>query len=183
MLWICKKLGLGDDLCHRPVEKILVAHAGTKIEKKDLRCEHLMAILQRIEIVTSREYKFPREEVPKREMIDTVWNILMSADGSLRVMLIGRIVVGEEGHVEVCDLDTRTVDGTHGRVTIHDPQEDYANHMNQENFRNHFWNDEGLILGKVNLEKLTAIIIDHYAIVQHTNQTLPVETGAVNDET
>ena len=188
VLWICKKLGLGDDLCHRPVEKILFAQAGNyQVEEDDLRCENLVAILQKCGIVTGRtDLEFPREEVAKREMINSVWNALMGADGNLPVILLGRtFVTGEVGHVEVCDLDTRTFDGIRARITIHDPQEDMPRHLEQQQFISYLLNDEGLSLCTVDHNNLKTILTDRDSVhhTNNSNQTLSMETDTANDET
>jgi hypothetical protein len=184
MLWICKteKLGLGVDLCIRQLEKIIIAHAGAKIEKDDLKCEQLMEILRKCEIVAiAVEYKYPPEINAKLRVIDEAWNRLMTADGSARVMILGRVisVANDEGHAEVCDLDTRG----DGRVTIHNPQKEEWGHGNQQDFRNYVIKDEGLILYIVDLEKLKLIIKEHEDILHRTNrsdQTLTIASGAID---
>ena len=184
ILWICQteKLGLGVDICMRQLEKIIIAHAGTKIEKEDLRCEQLMEILRKCEIVTiAAKYRYPPEMNAKLQMIDEAWNRLMTTDGSARVMILGRVisVANDEGHAEVCDLDTRD----DGRVTIHNPQKEEWGHGNQQDFRNYVIKDEGLILYIVDLEKLKLIIKEHEDILHRTNrsdQTLTIASGAID---
>ncbi|CAB3984257.1 Hypothetical predicted protein [Paramuricea clavata] len=184
MLWICQteKLGLGVDLCIRQLEKIIIAHAGAKIEKDDLKCEQLMEILRKCEIVAiAVEYKYPPEMNAKLRVIDEAWDRLMTTDGSARVMILGRVisVANDEGHAEVCDLDTRG----DGRVTIHNPQKEEWGHGNQQNFRDYVIKDEGLILYTVNLEKLKLIIKEHEDILHRTNrsdQTLAIASGAID---
>ena len=172
MLWICEteKLGLGVDLCIRQLEKIITAYAGEKIEKDDLKCEQLMEILKKCELVSiTAEYKYPSEVDAKLRMIDEAWNRLMTTDGSLRVMILGRIIStgNDEGHAEICDLDTRTFDG---KVTIHNPQEEIWGHGNQNDFRKYVFDDDGLILYRVHLEKLKQIITEHEHILHHTGR-------------
>ena len=184
MLWICQteKLGLGVDLCIRQLEKIIIAHAGPKIEKDDLKCEQLMEILRKCEIVAiAVEYRYPPEMNAKLRVIDEAWNRLMTTDGSARVMILGRVisVANDEGHAEVCDLDTRG----DGRVTIHNPQKEEWGHGNQQDFRDYVIKDEGLILYTVDLEKLKLIIKEHEDILHRTNQsdqTLAIASGAID---
>ena len=185
MLWICEteKLGLGVDVCVRQLEKIITAHAGAKIEKEDLKCEQLMEILKKCELVkVAKEYKYPAEMNAKLQVIDQAWNALMTTDGSVRVVILGRVisVAEDEGHAEVCDLDSRTFDG---KVTIHNPQKEEWGHGNLEDFRNYVIKDEGLVLYIVNLEKLKQIIKEHEHILHHTsqpNQTLTIPPGATD---
>lgn len=182
MLWICQTEKLGLDLCIRQLEKIIIAHAGAKIEKEDLKCEQLMEILRKCEIVAiAVEYKYPPEMNAKLRVIDEAWNRLMTADGSARVMILGRVisVANDEGHAEVCDLDTRS----DGRVTIHNPQKEEWGHGNHHDFRDYVIKDEGLILYTVDLEKLKLIIKEHEDILHRINQsdqTLTIASGAID---
>ena len=173
MLWICesKKLGFGVDICIRQLEKIITAYAGEKVEKDDLKCEHLMEILRKCELVSiAAEYRYPSEVNAKLKMIDQAWNALMTTDSSVRVMILGRVISTSNGvgHVEICDLDTRTFDR---KVTIHNPQMKTWEHRNQDDFRKYVFNDDGLILYLVHLEKLKQIIIEHEHILHRTGRS------------
>ena len=187
MLWICEteKLGLGVDICIRQLEKIITAYAGEKVEKDDLKCEHLMEILKKCELVSiAAEYKYPSEVDAKLRVIDEAWNTLMTTDGSVRVIILGRVISTSngEGHAEICDLDSRTFDG---KVKIHDPQKKTCGHGNQDDFRKYVFNDEGLILYLVHLEKLKQIIIEHEHILHRTGRSdassLVLNGGEVNN--
>ena len=182
ILWICETV-LGVDICIRQLEKIITAYAGEKIEKADLKCDQLMEILKKGELVSIEvEFKYPPEEKAKLRVIDKAWNTLMATDDSVHVIILGRVIlVGNGGHVEICHLDTRTSDRT--EVIIHNPQNENWGHANQDNFREHAFNDDGLILYLVHLEKLKQIISEHEDILHRTGRSdasLALSEGAVS---
>jgi Txe/YoeB family toxin of Txe-Axe toxin-antitoxin module len=171
ILWICQKK-LGVFPCGLQLLLLLFKYkSAEEIRPENHVCQTLiMEIFIKCGIVTEADqFKYPSELNAKLQVIDQAWNTLMTKDGSVRVMILGRVIAAADaqGHAEVCDLDSKTSDG---RVTIHNPQRDERGEANQEDFRNHVIKDEGLILFEVNLEKLKQIFEKCAHILHHTVQ-------------
>ncbi|CAB3984255.1 Hypothetical predicted protein [Paramuricea clavata] len=122
LLWVCQKK-LGIFLCGCQLLLLLfIPEVRRNIKTEHLICHKLvMEILVKHGIFeVAYGCKYPPEKSAKRKEIDEAWNKLMIMDRR-RVVILGRIMNNDIGHTEVCDLETRTVDG---KVTIFDPQRD-----------------------------------------------------------
>jgi hypothetical protein len=118
-------------------------------------------------VAVFKEYKYPPEEHAKLAVIKQAWKRIMTMDDSEHVLILGRIADGV-GHVEVCDLDTRTYNTVDGRVTIYNPQRDEC--PIQQEFFDLVRNDRGLILYVVDLDKLKQKFTENESILHHTYQ-------------
>ncbi len=184
ILWICQQK-LGVFPCGLQLLLLLFKYkSAEEIRPENHVCQTLiMEIFIKCGIVTeANRFKYPSELNAKLQAIDQAWNTLMTTDGNLRVMILGRVIAAAvaEGHAEVCDLDSKTSDR---RVTIHNPQKDERGEANQDDFRNHVIKDEGLILCIVNLEKLKQIFEEYDHILHHTipsNQAFTIPSGAID---
>jgi hypothetical protein len=169
---ICQtKLGLSLNLCCRQLEKIIIWYANPQIKLEDLMCVRFMDVLEKCEIVTKYgEYNYSPKMIGKYiyDEMFKAWSKLMTADDSLHVVIIGRVISGANclGHAELCDLDTRTTKTADGMVTIHDAQDETWRRMGQQDFINHVQNDEGVIFYTVNVDKLKQII-NHCSHILH----------------
>ena len=179
LVWICEheKFGIGVvGVCGSQLAKILVACANTRIEREDLRCGRLMEILGKNKIVTMfKQYKYPKNNSEKFNMIGEVWKVLMTVDISMRVIILGRVISEEkqQGHAEGFDLTSRKTEEE--RVTIFDPHNKQSGkNVDIEYFSSHLWEDEGIILYTVELENLKQIIERNESILHRTDRVVDI---------
>ncbi len=139
------------------------------------------------------EYKFDMCD----ETVFKAWDKLMTMDADSGVVIIGIVKSGTNsiGHVELCYLETRTMDprAADGRVlNIHDPQRETSAEgrvVDRQGFIEHVKDDGGVgvIFYVVNCVELNNIITKNAPNlhVKHPTQLLPqkrFEKALINDD-
>ena len=163
--WICKtKTEVKFSGCTSELVAIITAHAveNGKHIKQDLGCGHFMERLMCLGIVKlprDNEYVFV-DEINKELVAKKAWEKLMTMKE--RVCILGTRNMMGDGHVVVCDLDTRTSNSMDGKVMIHDPQaptsveKEYL--MGLDDFVEYVIDCYGLRLYPVSLQELNDIL-------------------------
>ena len=163
--WICKtKTEVKISGCTSHLVTIITAHAveNGKHTKQDLGCGHFMERLMCLGIVKlprDNEYVFV-DVINKELAAKKAWKKLMTMKE--RVCILGTRNMMGDGHVVVCDLDTRTSNSMDGKVTIHDPQAPTSVEkeclMSLDDFVAHVIDCYGLRLYPVSLQELNDIL-------------------------
>ena len=167
ILWICKhKLESMNFIFCAPQFVILITlHAFLEGKLPHMpRCGYFMNTLQNVEIVR----KVYECEMNGELEINEAWETLMKMNE--RVCILAKCNAQGEGHVVVCDLDTRTSKTKDGKVMFHDRQALPSSgrrrvEMSLQKFIEYV-NNVILMLYTVDLEELNRIMV-HYKDVLH----------------
>jgi hypothetical protein len=154
-------------------------YANKKIKREYLKCENILEIFMKCKVIDSPEsdeYLWSDEMSNKSEIIEKAWNALMNMDKGVCLMGIKNPEALGGGHCVVCDLNTKTVDGT---VMLHDPQIEEEAKWTKNNFIDYLDdpNIAGIGLFTVNLQKLEEIIDKYREILHHTDQSNHAASG------
>jgi hypothetical protein len=175
--WVCRHI-LNAFLCDRQLEKLISMYAAENVQKEDLMCENLLAMLIKCGLVCEvNRYEYSPNAENRDQEIDHVWKEIMTMPIEyVQVLILARLNPDPNGvgHAVVCDLNTRTTDRL--QVTINDPQIWWEQPVNQDVFRQYVNKDQGLIIYGVNIDKLIEIIIFFKDIIHHTIFTAPQTT-------
>ena len=179
--WICKtKTEMKISGCAGQLVTIITAHAveNGKHIKQDLGhlgCGHFMERLMCLGIVKSpRDNEYVFVDVTSKELVaKKAWKKLMTMKE--RVCILGTRNMMGDGHVVVCDLDTRTSNNMDGKVMFYDPQaptsveKEYP--MNLYDFVEHVIDCYGLRLYLVSLQELNTILNCYRDHLHDTEET------------
>ena len=170
ILWICKhKLESMNFFCCAPqFETLITLHAYLEGKLPHMpRCGYFMNTLQNVEIVR----KVCECEMNGILEIKEAWETLMKMNE--RVCILAKWNAQGEGHVVVCDLDTRTSKTKDGKVMFHDRQALLSSgrrrvEMSLQKFIEYV-NNVSLMLYTVNLEGFNRIM-EYYKDVLHITE-------------
>lgn len=173
--WICQEKleSVKISGCGSQLENIITAYCTGKgkTEKANLKCGHFLDLLMNCGIVylpEGNEYSFTDETSKKLEMI-MAWSNLVSMDEGVCMLAIKNPDATGEGHVVVCDLDTKK----DGNIMFHDPQappSEREEEMCQETFIVYVNDSEAIKLYMVDLKLLDEIIGFHQDILHNTEE-------------
>ena len=176
--WICKtKTEVKISGCTSQLVAIITAHAVEKKKqiKQYLGCQHSMERLVCVGIVKlprDNEYVFV-DEINKELVAKKAWKKLMTMKE--RVCILGTRNMMGDGHVVVCDLETRTSNSMDGKVMFYDPQaptsveKEYL--MSLDDFVPYVIDCYGLRLYPVSLQELNDILNCYREHLHDTEKT------------